>query len=592
MSVISHTTSGRTTPADLLEYDVSYRSSIGPRVSHAGHAFNNSSNDRNTGGRTLKMVTEMGSSAFGISPAMMDAGAKSFLQTAEREKKEMQGLNDRLGNYIGRVKSLEDRNRQLVGDLEEMRSKWGQDTSEIKLRYGDELRDARTELDDGSKRRGELDVKFHRLKDDISEYRTLYDQAVNDLERNTTRINMVTQQVADSENDADMLRRQLDSLQKEKDRYTTDNVGLRDVLDQTRGNLDEEATNRLDYQNRVQSLMEELEFLRRVHDQEVKELQALLNTQPADTREFFKNELALAIRDIKGEYDHIAVQNKADMENWYKLKVTEVQHSVNRAQPDGNVQRQEVHRLRDNIGDARDKLGDYEAKNSLLERQVADLRHHLDDDQRQYEDALNDRDGQLRKMRDECSMLVSELQSLLDTKQYLDSEIAIYRTMLQGEETRANLHSMVESAVKTHSLQQQETTDSTKSVRGEQTSRTTFQRSAKGNMVIAEADPEGKFILIENQHRSKEENISQWKLKRRLDGKKELLFTFPADTLIKAGESCKIWARVAEAVSHPPTEHIFEGEDSWGTAAASQTFLINKDNEERATYTQRTVPVQ
>lgn len=54
---------------------------------------------------------------------------------------------------------------------------------------------------------------------------------------------------------------------------------------------------------------------------EVKELQALLSREPSDTREFFKNELALAIRDIRNEYDIIAQQNKSDMESWYKLKV-------------------------------------------------------------------------------------------------------------------------------------------------------------------------------------------------------------------------------------------------------------------------------
>jgi hypothetical protein len=53
----------------------------------------------------------------------------------------------------------------------------------------------------------------------------------------------------------------------------------------------------------------------------VRELQALAQTQPADTKEFFKNEIALAIRDINDEYEAIAHQNKADMESWYKLKV-------------------------------------------------------------------------------------------------------------------------------------------------------------------------------------------------------------------------------------------------------------------------------
>lgn len=65
---------------------------------------------------------------------------------------------------------------------------------------------------------------------------------------------------------------------------------------------------------------------------------------------FFKNELALAIRDIKDEYDYIANQGRQDMESWYKLKVSEVQGNANRALMESNYQREEVKRMRDNIG--------------------------------------------------------------------------------------------------------------------------------------------------------------------------------------------------------------------------------------------------
>lgn len=68
---------------------------------------------------------------------------------------------------------------------------------------------------------------------------------------------------------------------------------------------------------------------------------------------------------------------------------------------------------------------------------------------------------------------------------------------------RVGLRQMVEQVVKTHSLQQQEDTDLTRNVRGEVQTKTTFQRSAKGNITIAECEANGKYITLENTHRNK-----------------------------------------------------------------------------------------
>ncbi|VDO06120.1 unnamed protein product [Haemonchus placei] len=386
-----------------------------------------------------------------------------------------------------------------------------------------------------------------------------------------------------------MLRARWKQLTDEEKRLNNDNARIWEDLQKARNDLDEETIGRIDFQNQVQTLMEELEFLRRVHEQEVKELQALLAQAPADTREFFKNELALAIRDIKDEYDYIAKQGKQDMESWYKLKVSEVQGSANRAAMESTYQREEVKRMRDNIGDLRGKLGDLENKNALLEKEVQNLNYQLSDDQRQYEMALNDRDATLRRMREECQTLVAELQALLDTKQMLDAEIAIYRKMLEGEESRVGLRQMVEQVVKTHSLQQQEDTDSTRSVRGEVSTKTTFQRSAKGNVTIAECDPNGKFITLENTHRTKDENLGEHKLKRKLDKGREIVFTIPPNTVLKAGKTMKIYARDQGGINNPPESLVFEAENTWGIGANVVTSLYNKEGEERATHTQKTI---
>ncbi|CAJ0581350.1 unnamed protein product, partial [Mesorhabditis spiculigera] len=540
--------------------------------------------------RVLKMVTEMGSATIGgISPALSANAAKSFLESTDKEKKELQGLNDRLGNYIDRVKKLEEQNRKLVTDLDELRGKWGKDTTEIKIKYSDSLSNARKDIDNAARQKAEIDVKVARLRDDLAEYRARYEDIGHRREGDREKIQQWTNAIADAQNELEMLRARYKQLTDEEKRLNGDNTRLWEELQKARADLDEETIGRIDFQNQVQTLMEELEFLRRVHEQEVKELQALLAQAPADTREFFKNELALAIRDIKDEYDYIAKQGKQDMESWYKLKVSEVQGSANRQAMESNYQREEVKRMRDNIGDLRGKLGDLENKNALLEKEVQNLNYQLGDDQRQYELALNDRDATLRRMREECQTLVAELQALLDTKQMLDAEIAIYRKMLEGEESRVGLRQMVEQVVKTHSLQTQEDTDSTRNVRGEVSTKTTFQRSAKGNVTIAECDPNGKFITLENTHRTKDENLGEHKLKRKLDNRREIVYTIPANTTLKAGRTMKIYARDQGGLHSPPDSLVNDLENTWGIGANVVTTLLNKDGEERATHTQKTV---
>jgi len=78
-------------------------------------------------------------------------------------------------------------------------------------------------------------------------------------------------------------------------------------------------------------------------------------------------------------------------------------------------------------------------------------------------------------------------------------------------------------------------------------------------------------------------------LERKIDGKKEVVYTFPANVLIRPGKTCKIWARDQGGYNNPPTDLVYDGENTWGSGNTVQTVLHNKDGEERATHTARTV---
>lgn len=97
--------------------------------------------------------------------------------------------------------------------------------------------------------------------------------------------------------------------------------------------------------------------------QEIKELQMLATRDTTtENREYFKNELAMAIREIRSEYDTISAQNKTDMESWYKLKVQEIQTASARQHMETGYQKEETKRLRVQLGDLRGKLSDLESR--------------------------------------------------------------------------------------------------------------------------------------------------------------------------------------------------------------------------------------
>lgn len=77
-------------------------------------------------------------------------------------------------------------------------------------------------------------------------------------------------------------------------------------------------------------------------------------------------------------------------------------------------------------------------------------------------------------------------------------------------------------------------------VKGETSSRQSYSRSAKGNVSIHETSPEGKFIVLENTHRAKEEAIGDWKLKRKIDGKREIVYTIPRDYVLRPNKTLKV----------------------------------------------------
>lgn len=73
---------------------------------------------------------------------------------------------------------------------------------------------------------------------------------------------------------------------------------------------------------------------------------------------------------------------------------------------------------------------------AALQRELEDLRRAKEERERELEAENNEFKMEIVKLRAEMEAILRELQSIMDSKLGLELEIAAYRKLLEGEETR------------------------------------------------------------------------------------------------------------------------------------------------------------
>ncbi|XP_025135946.2 keratin, type I cytoskeletal 10 isoform X1 [Bubalus bubalis] len=311
------------------------------------------------------------------------------------EKITMQNLNDRLASYLDKVRALEESNYELEVKIKEWYEKYGNSRQREPCDYS----------------------KYYQTIDDLK----------NQIFNLTTDNANILIQVDNARLAADDFRLKYENEVTLRQSVEADINGLRRVLDEL-------TLTKTDLEMQIESLTEELAYLKKNHEEEMRDLQNVstgdvnveMNAAPGvDLTELLNN--------MRSQYEQLAEKNRRDAEAWFNEKSKELTTEINTNLEQVSSYKSEITELRRTIQGLEIELQSQLALKQSLEASLAETEGRYCVQLSQIQSQISSLEEQLQQIRAETECQNAEYQQLLDIKIRLENEIQTYRSLLEGE---------------------------------------------------------------------------------------------------------------------------------------------------------------
>ncbi|XP_066483443.1 keratin, type I cytoskeletal 24-like [Tiliqua scincoides] len=309
------------------------------------------------------------------------------------EKQTMQNLNDRLANYLGKVRALEEANADLEQKIKEWYSKFSTPATDH----------------------------------DYSKYFRIIEDLRNQICRTTIENAGVVLQIDNARLAADDFKLKYENELFLHQSVESDINGLRRVLDDL-------TMTRSDFEQQIESLKEELAYLRKNHEEEMKSFRGVASGDVNVEMDAAPGvDLTKLLNEMRSQYEELADKNRREAEEQFNKQVGALRQEISANVDQLSSSKSEITELRRTLQGLELELQAQLAMKQSLEGTLAETEQNYCDQLAQIQAQISSLEEQLVQIRGEMETQNAEYQMLLGIKSRLEQEIETYRRLLDGE---------------------------------------------------------------------------------------------------------------------------------------------------------------
>ncbi|XP_071809633.1 lamin-B1-like [Asterias amurensis] len=366
--------------------------------------------------------------------------------TRQQEKAELQHLNDRVQNYIAKVRKMrEEANNIDSSSLLNAMRVLEDEVSAIKSMYEKELENERRKVEDEMGGRNQAEVQAHRnkqLANDLQDRLSVESQRGRAFSDEILALQRLCSQ---KDGDLQQARVKGEDLTRKLRDLEDDHAALQHHSADTQRRLDQETAQRLEAQDVQQSLRNKIEFQDQLHSQELIESRNRLDEKAnhilqleAKVRELSKpdNTLHEALQRVRDAATAELLKYKEESEATYHKNLQELRDQMDRDADNieklsGNNKRlaAQIEELKNQVHSLQTRLGSTEHQNRNLSDQLTQEREGAAAHVRALE-------GKLCDMQDSLVQKMREITLATDAKMPVRSEIEALRELVEEEERK------------------------------------------------------------------------------------------------------------------------------------------------------------